>query len=250
MVDWFDSMGSDLPFSIQATPPELRSNRILALAEDRDGTLWIGTQNGGLTSYGQGRFRNYTTRDGLPDESIFDVEADRQGNLWISTNGGLLRLTGGHFTLYTTLDGLPSNGSGDLHEAPDGSLWFRSADFVIRFHEGRFERYGIKGLPKGWTFKVASMTVAGDGSVWLSTSYGLAHLQDGNFILLTTNRNPDAPVIPGMFIVNTFKDRAGNLRMLTPSGLSHYQDGKVILDTPIPEWSRLSIERFAYQFSA
>jgi signal transduction histidine kinase/ligand-binding sensor domain-containing protein len=220
--------------------PELRSNRILALAEDRDGTLWIGTQNGGLTSYSQGRLRNYTTRDGLPDESIYDIEADQQGNLWLSTNGGLLRLTNGRFTLYTTLDGLPSNGSGDLHEAPDGSLWFRSADFVMRFHEGRFERYGIKELPKGWTFKVSSMTVAGDGSVWLSTAYGLAHLQDGKFILLNTNRNPDAPVMPSMFVVKMFKDHAGHLRLLTSSGLAHYQDGKVILDTPIPELSRLS----------
>jgi signal transduction histidine kinase/ligand-binding sensor domain-containing protein len=225
--------------------PELRSNRILALAEDRDGTLWIGTQNGGLTSYSQGRFRNYTTRDGLPDESIYDIEADQQGNLWLSTNGGLLRLTNGRFTLYTTRDGLPSNGSGDLHEAPDGSLWFRSADFVMRFYEGRFERYGIKDLPKGWTFKVSSMTVAGDGSVWLSTAYGLAHLQDGNFILLTSNRNPDAPVMPSMFVVKTFKDRAGNLRLLTSSGLAHYQDGQVILDTPIPELSRLSISLWA-----
>jgi signal transduction histidine kinase/ligand-binding sensor domain-containing protein len=213
--------------------PELRSNRILALAEDRDGTLWIGTQNGGLTSYSQGRFRTYTTRDGLPDESIFDIEADRQGNLWLSP-GGLLRLTNGRFTLYTTLDGLPSNGSGDIHEAPDGSLWFRSGDFIMRFHEGRFERYGIKGLPGDWILNVSSMTIAGDGSVWLSTGYGLVTLQNGRFTLLTTNRNSDATGTPSMFVTNTFKDRAGNLRLLTPSGLAHYQEGKVILDTPIP----------------
>ena len=222
--------------------PELRSNRILALAEDRDGTLWIGTQNGGLTSYSQGRFRNFTTKDGLPDESIFDMAADQQGNLWLSP-GGLLRLTGGRFTLYTTRDGLPSNGSGDICEAPDGSVWFRSGDFIMRFHEGRFERYGIKDLPRDWIFKVSSMTVAGDGSVWLSTGYGLVTLQDGKVTLLTTNRNPDATVMPSIFVVYTFKDRAGNLRLLTPSGLAHYQDGKVILDTPvpIPELSRLKV---------
>jgi len=42
-----------------------------------------------------------------------------------------------------------------------------------------------------------------------------------------------------MFVVNTYEDRAGNLRLLTPSGLAHYWDGKVVLDTPIPELSRL-----------
>jgi ligand-binding sensor domain-containing protein len=219
--------------------PELRSNRILALAEDRDGTLWIGTQNGGLTSYSQGSFRTYTTNDGLPDESIFDIEADRQGNLWLSP-GGLLRLRDGSFTLYTTRDGLPSNGSGDLHEAPDKSLWFRSGDFIMRWHDGRFERYENKSLPRDWTFKISSMTVAADGSVWLSTGYGLVRLENGNFTLLNSNPDSNAVVMPSMFVVKTFKDHAGNLRLLTPSGLAHYEDGRVILDTPIPELSRLN----------
>jgi signal transduction histidine kinase/ligand-binding sensor domain-containing protein len=220
--------------------PELRSNRIVALAEDRDGTLWIGTQNGGLTSYSRGEFKTYTTKDGLPDESVFDIEADPQGNVWLSP-GGLLRLTDGHFTLYTTRDGLPSNGTGDLCGAPDGSIWFRSGGFIMHFHDGRFDRYGIKDLPGDWNFKVSSMTVARDGSVWLSTGYGLVTLQNGSFTVITPNRNSNAPVMPGIVVVQIYKDRAGNLRLLTPSGLAHYEDGKVILDTPIPALSRLNI---------
>lgn len=219
--------------------PELRSNRILALAEDRDGTLWVGTQNGGLTSYGQGKFKNYTTKDGLPDESIFSIAADRRGNLWLSP-GGLLRLTEGRFTLYTTRDGVPSNGAGYLNtEAPDGSLWFISADFIVHFHEGRFERYGIKEFPKGWVFKVASLTVAGDGSVWMFTEYGLATIQNGTTKVITPDRNQRSTAMPSM--VKMYKDRAGNLRLLTQSGLAHYQEGKVVIDTPIPELSRLFI---------
>src|SRR4030095_9755685 len=68
--------------------PSLRSNRILTLSEDHAGTLWVGTQNGGLTSYSQGTFKTYTTRDGLPDDSVYDVLPDRQGTLWISTPKG------------------------------------------------------------------------------------------------------------------------------------------------------------------
>ena len=218
--------------------PELRSNRILSLVEDRDGTLWIGTQNGGLTSYSRGKYKTYTTKDGLPDDSIFSIAADRQGNLWLSP-GGLLRLTDGRFTLYTTRDGLPSDGSGTLHAAPDGSLWFRSGDFIMRFHEGRFERYGIKDLPRDWNSKVSSMAVAGDGSVWVSTEYGLIILQNGNTTVIKPDRNPNSTGLPSLLVVSIYEDRAGNLRLLTPSGLAHYQEGKVVLDTPIPELSRL-----------
>ena len=214
--------------------PELRSSRILSLAEDRDGALWIGTQNGGLTSYRWGKFKNYGIKDGLPDESVFSIEADRSGNLWLSP-GGLLRLTNGRFTLYSTRDGLPSNGSGNICEAPDGSIWFRSGDFIMHFHDGRFERFSTKDLPADWIARVVTMAVAGDGSLWLVTEYGLVHLQNGNFTIL--NRQPAAPygtVMPSTFVLQTFEDRTGSLRFLTPSGLAHYQDGKVIVDTPIP----------------
>ncbi|HEV7746321.1 MAG TPA: two-component regulator propeller domain-containing protein [Pyrinomonadaceae bacterium] len=214
--------------------PELRSNRILALAEDRDGTLWIGTQNGGLTSYSAGKFKNYSTKDGLPDESVFSIEADRSGNLWLSP-GGLLRLTNGNFTLYSTREGLPSNGSGNIRAAPDGSIWFRSGDFIMHFHDGRFERFSTKDLPTDWIVKVVTMAVAGDGSLWLVTEYGLVHLQNGSFTLFNTHTAvPDATVMPSEFVITTFEDRSGSLRFLTPSGLAHYQDGKVIVDTRIP----------------
>lgn len=218
--------------------PELRSNRILALSEDRDGTLWIGTQNGGLTSYRQGNFKTYTTKDGLPGDHVFDVEADRQGNLWLSP-GGLLRLKDGHFTLYTTRDGLPTDGAGDFCEAPDGSLWFRSGDWIMRFHEGRFERYGIEGFPDDWIYHVASMEVAADGSLWVVDGYGLARIQDGRAAVLTTNPDPSAPVLRSDFVAHTYKDREGNLRLITPGGLARYEDGRVRIDTPLPELSGL-----------
>ncbi|HEX6187369.1 MAG TPA: two-component regulator propeller domain-containing protein [Pyrinomonadaceae bacterium] len=214
--------------------PELRSNRILSLAEDRDGTLWIGTQNGGLTSYNRGKFRNYGVKDGLPDESVFSVTADQQGNLWLSP-GGLLRLTDGRFTLYTTRDGLPSNGSGNICAAPDGSVWFRSGDFIMHFQDGRFERFAIKELPADWISRVTSMTVDSDGSVWLATGYGLVRLQNGKFTILSAgSADPDAAVLPDTFVVQTFKDPNGNVRFLTPSGLASYQEGKIVVDTPIP----------------
>lgn len=220
--------------------PELRSNRIMSMAEDRDGTLWIGTLNGGLTSYSKGIFKNYGTKDGLPDDSVFSLAADQQGNLWLSP-GGLLRLTNGRLALYKSREGLPTNGAGDIRAAPDGSVWFRSDDWVMRFYEGQFERYGIEGFPKDWPFQTSSMEVAKDGSVWLTTGYGLVRFQNGRFTILTTNRNPSAPERPSTFVVNSYKDREGNLRLITHSGVAHYQDGKVILDTPIPEFSDLPV---------
>ena len=222
--------------------PELRSNRILALAEDRDGILWVGTQNGGLTSYDHGTFKTYMTKDGLPDESIYGLLPDHQGNLWMSTIHGLGLRANGHFIVYTMRDGLPSEGVGDLREGADGSILFRSGDWLMRFQEGRFERYRwIKGFPDDWVQQVSSMTFDKDGSLWITTKYGLLRFQNGSFTVLTTNSTPNAAEMPSMFVAHTYHDREGNLRLLTPSGLAHYEDGKVILDIPIPELSSFHI---------
>src|SRR5436190_7559570 len=43
--------------------PGINSNRCTALFETRDGVLWIGTA-GGLSCLKDGRFTNYTVRDG------------------------------------------------------------------------------------------------------------------------------------------------------------------------------------------
>jgi signal transduction histidine kinase len=223
--------------------PELRSNRITGMSEGPDGTLWIGTENGGLTNYSQGKFKTFTTKDGLPDDSIFSVLADRQGNIWIGTrNSGLGRLTNGRFVVYTSRDGMPTDGVGDLLEGVDGSPWFRSGDWLMHFHAGRFERYRwIKGIPDDWVQNVSSITVANDGSLWLTTKYGLFRFQNGSFSVLTTNPTPNAPEASSTFVVHTFKDRHGELRLVTPGGLAHYEGGRVILDAPLPELSGLKI---------
>ena len=53
-----------------------------------DGTMWFGTPNG-LSAFSRGRWRTYTTRDGLPSNDITTVFEDRHGVLWVGTALGL-----------------------------------------------------------------------------------------------------------------------------------------------------------------
>src|SRR5690349_9933543 len=56
----------------------LPANSIAALAAGADGSLWIGTTNG-LTRYRDKKFYTFTTKDGLPDDSIADLTVDHTG---------------------------------------------------------------------------------------------------------------------------------------------------------------------------
>ncbi|MPY89694.1 MAG: hypothetical protein GEU99_17450 [Luteitalea sp.] len=89
---------------------ELATSLIITLMEDRSGSMWLGTDGGGLVRYADGRFTRYTSRQGLSDDHVMSLLEDRAGNLWIGTDGGgLNRYREGRFTSYTTRDGLPSD---------------------------------------------------------------------------------------------------------------------------------------------
>jgi len=74
--------------------PAITSNLIKALYLNKD-YLWIGTNGSGLDVYhlNTGQIRNFSKKDGLPNEVIYGVLPDEKGALWLSTNFGIVRFT-------------------------------------------------------------------------------------------------------------------------------------------------------------
>jgi signal transduction histidine kinase/ligand-binding sensor domain-containing protein len=236
----FDGLG----FTVFDTgnTPGLRSNRILALCEDSAGDLWVGTQNGGLTRYSRGNFTTYTTKDGLPDEHVFDLHADDRGDLWASTPKGLARLSGGRFNVYTTREGLDDNKAFIIGAGPGGPLWLHTGESIMQFRDGRFEAHAmIEGFPEDWERHVIASHVAGDGALWLSTKYGLARIENGTSKVLVGPTRPGAGGQRVNPVVGFFEGRGGGVRLLTPAGLAGYRGGEVVVDAPIPELSGLGL---------
>jgi two-component system sensor histidine kinase ChiS len=64
------------------------SSKIKSIYEDKNGTLWIGTENDGLNRFDRekGEFTRYREKDGLSNDFIYGILEDDSGNLWISTN--------------------------------------------------------------------------------------------------------------------------------------------------------------------
>lgn len=110
----------------------LSNNHIKSIIEDPvlpKRYLWVGT-SGGLNKFDQrdGTFLHYTVKEGLPNEVVYGILPDEDGNLWISTNKGLSRFESetGKFRNFDVFDGLQSNefNTGAYFKSKSGELFF------------------------------------------------------------------------------------------------------------------------------
>jgi signal transduction histidine kinase/ligand-binding sensor domain-containing protein len=76
----------------------ITSNRFTCLFEDGEGTLWAGTEYGGLIRYRQGEFSALTTSHGLPSNHIEEIRRSQSGGIDVSTPNGYGLVRDGKFT--------------------------------------------------------------------------------------------------------------------------------------------------------
>ena len=107
-----------LAFRTYGLEAGLRNLSVGCLAQDRQGLLWIGTENG-LYRYGGHLFECYGPREGLPNATITALLVDPQGRLWVGTTRGLAYLDDGRFRA----PDLPRSTIRTLAAGPDGRVW-------------------------------------------------------------------------------------------------------------------------------
>jgi len=70
-----------------------------AIVEDSKGTLWIGAFDSGVWRYDGKAMANFTTRAGLPTDSVSAIYEDRTGVLWFGTFKGVCTFDGKKFVV-------------------------------------------------------------------------------------------------------------------------------------------------------
>lgn len=68
-------------------------------------------------------YYHYTSSNGLPSSTIYDIIQDKNGYFWIATNKGLSRFNGTRFINYGINDGLNSTTIVSLQEGKDGKIY-------------------------------------------------------------------------------------------------------------------------------
>lgn len=149
-----------------STHPALRSSRIRTLFEDRNKTLWIGSEDG-LVTYKHGVF-SPVAQPQLVGGSIAATAGPGDGPLFV-TPMGVGRMDGS--TVFSAA-GVSSVVAGD-----SGEIWIGTAAGLVRYASNRAITYTTaEGLPEG---AVLALMKARDGSLWVGTQGGLAQWVDG-----------------------------------------------------------------------
>ncbi|MEO5563707.1 MAG: two-component regulator propeller domain-containing protein [Chitinophagaceae bacterium] len=112
--------------------------------------LWIGTLGKGLIALNiyTGDFNVITEEQGLPNNTIYGILANKPGVFWMSTNKGICRFNvpanlnktdRSHFNSYTAEEGLQSNefNTGAYYKASDGTLFFGGIKGLTIFHPNK-----------------------------------------------------------------------------------------------------------------
>ena len=102
----------------------------------------FGGTRGGLNRIADGRIVTYTQKDGLTEDAIVGLHADREGSLWIGTvGGGLNRFHAGRFTAMRVTQGLSNNSVHAFWEDSEGSRWIGTSGGLNRLRPGVFTTY-------------------------------------------------------------------------------------------------------------
>jgi signal transduction histidine kinase len=139
---------------------------------DRQGNLWFGSAQKGVTRYDGQHFQTFTTQDGLAHNDVLDIFEDPQGDLWFATHGGLSRYDGQGFTNLTTHQGLSSNDVHSIAQAADGDLWIGTDGGGVSRYDGQVFQHLTR--EDGLASNVAIAVVEdGQGYLWASSNNGV-----------------------------------------------------------------------------
>jgi response regulator RpfG family c-di-GMP phosphodiesterase/streptogramin lyase len=234
--------------------PPLASGRVLALAVDEAGTLWIGAESGALLRADRDAFSEVHLEVPRPCQ-IWSLAAAAGGGVWVGTDRGLVRVDAERQRYFNEASGLPDPWVRAVVETAGGDVWVATPRGLARLEGDRFGTVGTpsavsalaldargeplafgedgrrlfpqdpRGVPAADELAAihpTSLLAATDGSLWFAGA-GLARFAGGRLRIAPS----EAGILPAP-VRALLEDREGNVWVGTDGGgLVRFRRGAV-----------------------
>ena len=145
----------------------LAQDNVYAVYQSRDGAVWAGTLNAGLSELKDGRFTSYTTETGLASNTVTSIDETSDGTMWFGTPNGLNSLAQGDWHAYTQQHGLPSAEINCLFEDATHVLWIGTANGLAFYRAGKI--HASPNLPEPLRQQILGIAEDRGGWLWIAT---------------------------------------------------------------------------------
>lgn len=196
---------------------ELPIERIRAISEAADGSVWVGAREGLVRISDDVEY--YAERFGAPEMRVRDFDFDSRGIVYIGTRTGLVRFDGTEFRIFDESDGLRDARILSVTTENDQRIWLGTESGISLFDGARFENFGREeGLPGSI---VHSTMVGKEGNMWFGTFGGGIALLAGNYFRNYNIENG----LPNNVVTGFLQDKHGDIWIATYGGGALRFDG-------------------------
>ena len=215
------------PRLVVALEGALSPHRILV---DRDGSLWVGTTEGGLVRKAGGQRQVFNAANGLSADTILRMFEDREGTVWVVTQDGIDRFREYAIPTFSMKQGLSSRLHTAVLATRDRTLWTATRVGLDRWRHGEKSMFRtMEGLPRSvWGFD-SSLLEDSRGRLWVATTRGTGYLEKDRFVAIAG--------IPDGGIDAMSEDESGNVWIAHRSaGLLRVSPDRTVVALP---WEKL-----------
>lgn len=176
--------------------------------------------------------KRLSTTDGLTDNTVYDIQQDCNGYIWMGAASGLCRYDGYAFKNHLNLGAKPdehidANVGNIFKDDANKLLWIRTATYTVACYDLQTGRFIDYAKDRSITFQ---RIILKGNDVWLyDTRNGVRHIRVAGRTFVCTDYNTQNRMLPDNHVPRMVCGTDGSAWVLTQKGLIRIMpDGKAV----------------------
>ncbi len=192
------------------TKDGLADNAVNCFFESRHapGTIWIGTNGGGISKFSNGTFTPYSLDSISPSKNVNVIFEDQSGTIWCATDAGAYVLRN---EIAIHLAAGVAGSALSLAESPNHDVWVNNGKHLTVFSR-EHDRVSARNVVVPSQGLLVSLVADSQGAVWAVSQSGMIYtFRDSSIV--------DSIKLPAREARRIDQDNQGNLYVTTTDGL-------------------------------